>query len=243
MGWMNDTLEYIEKDPVFRKYHQDQLSFSLIYAFSEQFVLPLSHDEVVHMKQSLLSKMPGDDWQKFANLRLLYTYMFGHPGKKLLFMGAEFGQWNEWTEAQSIDWHLLQWDTHKGIQRLVQDLNNVYKNEPAFHDVDSRWEGFEWIDMSDADNSLLSFIRKAKDPDDFLVFILNFTPTTHNHYKFGVPKAGEYEVIFNSDSDYYGGSNNGPTAVTAHEGHWHNQPAHIIIPVPPLAGVVLKPKQ
>lgn len=242
MGWMNDTLTYIEKDPIFRKYHQDQLSFSLIYAFSEQFILPLSHDEVVHQKQSLLSKMPGDDWQKFANLRLLYTYMFGHPGKKLLFMGGEFAQWNEWTEAQSIDWHLLQWDTHKGIQRLVKDLNDVYKKEPAFHEVDSRWEGFEWIDMSDADNSLLSFIRRGKDPDDFLVFILNFTPATHDHYKFGVPKAGKYEVIFNSDSDYYGGSNYGPTAVTAHEGHWHNQTAHINIPVPPLAGVVLKPK-
>lgn len=242
MGWMNDTLTYIEKDPIFRKYHQDQLSFSLIYAFSEQFVLPLSHDEVVHMKQSLLAKMPGDDWQKFANLRLLYTYMFGHPGKKLLFMGDEFAQWNEWTEAQSIDWHLLQWDTHKGIQNLVKDLNDTYKEEPAFYEVDSRWEGFEWIDMSDADNSLLSFIRRAKDPDNFLVFLLNFTPTTHQEYTFGVPKAGEYEVIFNSDSDYYGGSNAGPTAVTAKEGNWHNQPAHIKVPVPPLGGVILKPK-
>lgn len=242
MGWMNDTLEYIEKDPIFRKYHQDQLSFSLIYAFSEQFILPLSHDEVVHMKQSLVSKMPGDDWQKFANLRLLYTYMYGHPGKKLLFMGGEFAQWNEWTESQSLDWHLLQWDTHKGVQRLVKDLNNIYKKEPAFHKVDSRWEGFEWLDMSDAENSLLSFIRRSDDPEDFLVFIMNFTPSTHEQYKFGVPKAGEYEVIFNSDSDYYGGTNKGPTAVQAEEGNWHNQPAYINIPVPPLAGVVLKPK-
>jgi 1,4-alpha-glucan branching enzyme len=136
--------------------------FSLIYAFSEQFILPLSHDEVVHMKKSLLSKMPGDDWQKFANLRLLYTYMFGHPGKKLLFMGSEFGQWSEWTEAHSIDWHLLQWENHKGVQNLVKDLNQAYLNEPAFHEVDSNWEGFEWIDISDADNSILSFVRRGE---------------------------------------------------------------------------------
>jgi 1,4-alpha-glucan branching enzyme len=243
MGWMNDTLAYIEKDPIFRKYHQDQLSFSLIYAFSEQFILPLSHDEVVHMKQSLLSKMPGDDWQKFANLRLLYTYMFGHPGKKLLFMGNELAQWNEWTESQSIDWHLLQWDTHKGIQNLIKDLNHLYKTEPACYEVDSRWEGFQWIDISDADNSLLSFIRKAKDPEDFLVFILNFTPTTHNVYKFGVPKACKYEVLLNSDSAFYGGSNAGPTVVEGQQGAWHNQPCHVNVSVPPLAGVVLKPKK
>jgi len=243
MGWMNDTLAYIEKDPIFRKYHQDQLSFSLIYAFSEQFILPLSHDEVVHMKQSLLSKMPGDDWQKFANLRLLYTYMFGHPGKKLLFMGNELAQWNEWTESQSIDWHLLQWDTHKGIQNLVKDLNQLYRTEPACYEVDSRWEGFQWIDISDADNCLLSFIRKAKDPEDFLIFILNFTPTTHNVYKFGVPKACKYEVLLNSDSAFYGGSNSGPTIVEGQEGAWHNQPCHINVSVPPLAGVVLKPKK
>ena len=242
MGWMNDTLAYFEKDPIFRKYHQDQLSFSLIYAFSEQFILPLSHDEVVHMKQSLLSKMPGDDWQKFANLRLLYTYMFGHPGKKLLFMGNEFAQWEEWTESKSIDWHLLQWDTHKGIQNLVKDLNDLYKTEKALFEVDTRWEGFQWIDISDADNSLLSFIRRGKKPDDFLVFILNFTPTTHNVYKFGVPKACQYEVILNSDSSFYGGSNAGPTLVEGYEGGWHNQPCHINIPVPPLAGIALKPK-
>ncbi len=242
MGWMNDTLAYFEKDPLFRKYHQDQLSFSLIYAFSEQFILPLSHDEVVHMKQSLLSKMPGDDWQKFANLRLLYTYMFGHPGKKLLFMSNEFAQWEEWTESQSIDWHLLQWDTHKGIQNLVKDLNTLYKTERALYEVDTKWEGFQWIDISDADNCLLSFIRRGKTPDDFLVFILNFTPTTHNVYRFGVPKAGKYEVILNSDSSFYGGSNAGPTVVEGLEGGWHNQPCHINIPIPPLAGIVLKPK-
>jgi 1,4-alpha-glucan branching enzyme len=241
MGWMNDTLEYMAKDPIFRKYHQDQLSFSMIYAFSEQFVLPLSHDEVVHMKNSLISKMPGDDWQKFANLRLLYTYMYGHPGKKLLFMGGEFAQWNEWTEAHSIDWHLLQWESHQGVQNLLKDLNRLYQHEPASHEVDSKWEGFEWIDISDADNSLLSFIRRSKDPDDFLVYVLNFTPTYHESYKFGVPKACEYSVLLNSDSSYYGGSNKGPTAIQGKEGSWHNQPCYIEIPVPPLAGIILKP--
>lgn len=241
MGWMNDTLAYIEKDPIYRRYHQDQITFSLIYAFTEQFLLPLSHDEVVHMKQSLLSKMPGDDWQKFANLRLLYTYMYGHPGKKLLFMSSEFGQWSEWNDAHSIDWHLLQWETHKGVQNLVKDLNDIYKQEGAMHQVDFNWEGFEWIDISDADNSLVSFIRRGKNPEDFLVFILNFTPTLHQSYKFGVPKAGRYKVLLNSDSAYYGGSNAGPSEVNGEEGGWHNQPAHITITVPPLAGVVLKP--
>jgi 1,4-alpha-glucan branching enzyme len=241
MGWMNDTLSYFEKDPIFRKYHQDQLTFSLIYAFSEQFVLPLSHDEVVHMKKSLLSKMPGDDWQKFANLRLLYAYMFGHPGKKLLFMSNEFAQWEEWTEAQSIDWHLLQWQPHQGIQNLVKDLNRIYKNEPALYEIDTRWEGFEWIDMSDADNSLLSFIRRGKKPENTLVFILNFTPIFHDVYRFGVPFNGEYQAIFNSDSSHYGGSNKGPVKVSAVKGEWHNQPYHINVSVPPLGAVILKP--
>lgn len=238
---MNDTLDYFEKDPIYRRYHQDQLSFSLIYAFSEQFILPMSHDEVVHMKQSLLSKMPGDDWQKFANLRLLYMYMYGHPGKKLLFMGSEFAQWNEWSESKSIDWHLLQWDNHKGIQHLVKDLNNTYQNEPAMYEVDSNWKGFEWIDISDADNSMLSFIRKGRDENDFLVFILNFTPTLHQTYKFGVPKSCEYKVLLNSDSEFYGGSNAGPTYIKGQDGAWHNQPSYINITVPPLAGVILKP--
>ncbi|MEX2456849.1 MAG: 1,4-alpha-glucan branching protein GlgB, partial [Balneolaceae bacterium] len=241
MGWMNDTLTYITKDPIYRRYHQDQLSFSLIYAFTEQFLLPLSHDEVVHMKESLISKMPGDDWQKFANLRLLYTYMYGHPGKKLLFMGSEFAQWSEWTEAHSIDWHLLEWKNHQGVSQLVKDLNTLYKDEPAMHEVDFKWEGFEWIDISDADNCLLSFIRRGKDPDDFLVFILNFTPAVHEAYKFGVPKAGKYEILLNSDSSFYGGSNAGPSNIEGVEGAWHSQPAHITLSIPPLAGIVLKP--
>jgi len=243
MGWMNDTLTYFKKDPIYRKYHQDQLTFSLIYAFSEKFVLPLSHDEVVHMKRSLVSKMPGDDWQKFANLRLLYTYMYGHPGKKLLFMGGEMGQWSEWTEAHSLDWHLLEWDNHKGVQSLLKDLNRLYKNEPALYEVDNSWEGFQWIDMSDADNSILSFIRRGESPDDQLVFILNFTPMVHRGYKIGVPLNGEYEVLLNSDSEYYWGSNVGTDHVQAKDGGWHEQPAHINIDLPPLAGLILKPKR
>lgn len=241
MGWMNDTLTYFQKDPIYRKYHQDQLTFSLIYAFSEQFILPLSHDEVVHMKQSLLTKMPGDDWQKFANLRLLYTHMYGHPGKKLLFMGSEFGQWSEWTESHSIDWHLLQWENHQGIRRLVKDLNSLYIKHPAMYEVDANWKGFEWIDISDADNSIISYIRKSKNPDDFLIFIFNFTPSVHYGYKFGVPKATQYEVILNSDSEYYGGSNTGDMVIDGIDSSWHSKPAHIEITVPPLGGLILKP--
>ena len=242
MGWMNDTLDYIEKDPIYRKYHQDQLTFSLIYAFSENFMLPFSHDEVVHMKQSMLSKMPGDDWQKFANLRLLYTYMYGHPGKKLLFMGGEFGQWDEWSESKSLDWHLLEHEPHEKLQAMLKDLNALYQNEPAFHQVDYSWEGFEWIDMNDADNSILSFLRYSKEKQEHLVYLLNFTPTVHKQRVFGVPRAGTYEVLFNSDSEFYGGSNVGPKMVTANDGEMHNQPAHLHIDLPPLAGVILKYK-
>lgn len=243
MGWMNDTLKYIEKDPLFRKYHQDQLTFSLIYAFSEHFILPFSHDEVVHMKQAMLSKMPGDDWQKFANLRLLYLYMYAHPGKNLLFMGSEFGQWSEWSESRSLDWHLLEWEKHQGLQLLIKDLNRINKEQKALHQVDFDWRGFEWIDISDADNSIISFIRRAKDPEDFIVVILNFTPTVHYGYKVGVPHAGEYEILINSDSEYYGGSNAGDNALHAEWGEWHNQKANISLTIPPLAGVILKPKK
>lgn len=242
MGWMNDTLTYIEKDPLYRKYHQDQLTFSLIYAFSEHFILPFSHDEVVHMKQSMLSKMPGDDWQKFANLRLLYLYMYTHPGKNLHFMGSEFGQWSEWSESRSLDWHLLEWEKHQGLQLIVKDLNKLNKAEKALHEVDFDWRGFEWIDISDADNSIISFIRRAKNPEDFLVVILNFTPSVHYGYKIGVPCAGEYEVLINSDSEFYGGSNAGDNKIHAEWGEWHNQEATISTTIPPLAGVILKPK-
>jgi len=241
MGWMNDTLTYIEKDPIYRKYHQDQLTFSLIYAFSEHFILPFSHDEVVHMKQSMIAKMPGDDWQKFANLRLLYTYMFGHPGKKLLFMGCEFGQWDEWNDAKSLDWHLLQWESHQGIKRLVADLNELYTSHPSLYEVDYSWEGFEWINMTDAENSILSFIRYSRDKSEYLIFLANFTPNVIEDYKFGAPKATSYKTIFNSDSEYYGGSNVGQDIIKAEEGEHHNKPAHFSITLPPLAGVILKP--
>ncbi|MEO9886882.1 MAG: 1,4-alpha-glucan branching protein GlgB [Balneola sp.] len=242
MGWMNDTLSYIKKDPIHRKYHQDQLTFSLIYAFSEHFTLPFSHDEVVHMKQSMLSKMPGDDWQKFANLRLLYAYMYTHPGKKLLFMGCEFGQWSEWNHNNSLDWHLLEWGKHKGLQQLVKDLNKVSKQEPALHEVDSDWRGFEWVDVSDADNSLISYIRRGKDADDFVIVVLNFTPMVHHGYQIGVPKDGKYEIIMNTDSEYYGGSNAGDSSLNGKWGDWHNQPAYIDLTIPPLAGLIIKPK-
>ncbi len=242
MGWMNDTLAYMSKDPIYRKYHQGQLTFSMIYAFSEKFILPFSHDEVVHMKQSMLSKMPGDDWQKFANLRLLYTYMYGHPGKKLLFMGGEFGQWGEWNHEHSIDWHLLQWETHQGVRLLVRDLNELYRKEPAMHQLDETWEGFEWLDMSDADNCIISFARAAENPEDFLIFVFNFTPTVLHHYKIGVPKAVKYETILNSDSRYYWGSNAGIPVVKAADEGWSGKPAHISITLPPLAGLILKPR-
>lgn len=242
MGWMNDTLAYFEKDPVYRKYHQDQLTFSLIYSFSEHFTLPLSHDEVVHMKRSLLSKMPGDDWRKFANLRLLYMYMYTHPGKNLIFMGGEFGQWAEWNESASLDWHLLEWEKHKGLQLLIKDLNSLNTKEKALHEIDVDWRGFEWIDVSDADNSIISYIRRAKNPEDFLIIVLNFTPTVHHNYKIGVPAEGDYEIILNSDSRYYGGSNAGDKVIAARPGEWHNQQANLSLTIPPLAGIILKQK-
>jgi len=242
MGWMNDTLAYIEKDPIYRKYHQGELTFSLIYAFSENFILPFSHDEVVHMKKAMLSKMPGDDWQKFANLRLLYTYMYAHPGKNLLFMGCEFGQWNEWTEMHSLDWHLLQWEPHQGVHRLVKDLNALNKEQKALHQVDFDWRGFEWLDINDADNSVISFIRKGADPNDLLIVVLNFTPNVHHQYRIGAPATGDYEVIFNSDSEFYGGTNVGDAVLTAKKGEWQDQPCHLFVTLPPLAGIILKPK-
>ena len=242
MGWMNDTLDYIEKDPIYRKYHQGELTFSMIYAFSENFALPFSHDEVVHMKQAMLAKMPGDDWQKFANLRLLYTYMFAHPGKKLLFMGCEFGQWEEWNESKSLDWHLLDWENHQGIQKLIKDLNTNMKQQSALHEVDFDWRGFEWLDINDANNSIISFIRRAKNPEDFVLAVMNFTPTVHHNYEIGAPRAGQYEVIINSDSEYYGGSNVGNAFLEAEWGDWQNQPAKLKITVPPLGGIILKPK-
>ena len=240
MGWMNDTLKYFQVDPLFRKYHHNQLTFSFIYAFSENFILPFSHDEVVHMKNSMLSKMPGDDWQKFANLRTLYTYMYAHPGKKLQFMGNEFGQWSEWTEERELHWSLLEMDKHAGLSRLTRDLNDIYRKEPSLYQVDYDWAGFEWIDFSDVDNSILAFIRYSKGREEFVVCILNLTPMYHQEYVFGVPEAGTYTTIFNSDSEHYGGSNQGAATVESEPGEWHGKPHHISVPVPPLSGMMLK---
>jgi 1,4-alpha-glucan branching enzyme len=243
MGWMNDTLSYMHQEPIHRKYHHDQLTFSLIYAFHENFILPLSHDEVVHGKGSLLDKMPGDLWQKFANLRLLYAYMWTHPGKKLLFMGGEWGQWNEWNFDVSLQWDLLQWDSHRGLQKCVADLNRLVCKEKALHQVDFDGSGFHWIDCHNWSESTLSFVRRAKDPNDFVVVCCNFTPVPREGYQIGVPKACQYDEIFNSDSMYYTGSNLGNgVGLVAEPRPSHGQPAQIRLTLPPLAAVVLKPR-
>jgi 1,4-alpha-glucan branching enzyme len=244
MGWMNDTLEYFSKDPIHRKYHHNNLTFSLLYAFSENFVLVLSHDEVVHGKRSLLNKMPGDMWQKFANLRLLYGFMCGHPGKTLLFMGGEFGQWDEWNHGTSIDWHLLQFAPHRGLQKFVTDLNHIYRSEPSLYEVDFHHLGFEWIDFRDSDNSIISFLRRAKDPDDFLVFICNFTPVPRKAYRIGVPADRFYQEILNSDSKIYWGSNMGNAGgIMADRIPWHGKPYSIMITLPPLSVLMFKPQK
>ena len=206
MGWMHDTLKYFQKETVYRKYHQNELTFSLTYAFTENFMLPFSHDEVVYGKQSLIYKMPGDEWQRFANLRLLYGYMFTHPGTKLLFMGAEFGQTNEWNFEQSLDWHLLQYDFHSGIKRLITDLNQLYKTYPALYEKQFTGEGFEWINYSDHQNAVLSYIRKGNNPDENVIVVCNFTQVVRENYRIGIPKKGKLNEIFNSDASVYGGS-------------------------------------
>ncbi len=241
MGWMNDTLKYMEVDPLFRKYHHNQLTFSMIYAFSENFILPFSHDEVVHLKKSMLSKMPGDLWQKFANLRALYTYMFTHPGKKLNFMGGEIGQWSEWNAEKSLEWNLLEHENHKSLNTMVKDINNLYQSEKALYKIDSDWSGFRWINASDYEKSTLSYIRYSDDPSDYLIVVMNFTPVVYNNYVIGVPEKCRFRVIFNSDSEYYGGSNVVVPELESSDGEWHGLPAHLEIVVPPLSGVIYKP--
>ena len=244
MGWMNDTLKYFATDPLYRKFHQGKLTFSLMYAFSENFVLPLSHDEVVHGKRSLLDKMPGDVWRKFANLRALYGYMYGHPGKKLLFMGGEFGQWIEWNHQRSLDWHLLDYDSHRGIQEYVKDLNLLYTSEPSLYEVDFESTGFQWLDFHDAEGSTIAFMRKAKDEDDYLIFALNFTPVPRAGYRLGVPEEVFYKEVLNSDSESYGGSNMGNQGgMTASAEEWAGWPCRLELTLPPLAVVVLKPQR
>ncbi len=243
MGWMNDTLRYFRHEPVHRKYHHDEVTFSLIYAFHENFCLPLSHDEVVHGKGSLLDQMPGDLWQRFANLRLLYSYMWTHPGKKLLYMGSDFGQWNEWSHDHSLQWDLLQWDSHQGVQRLVADLNKMLRDEPALHEVDFEGSGFEWVDCHSREDSRLVYLRKAKNPDDFVMVCCNFTPVVRYDFRVGVPRGGKYREIFNSDSRYYGGSNVGnQSLLEATEPGAHLRPFALNITLPPLAVVVFKPE-
>ncbi len=241
MGWMNDTLKYFSHDPVHRKYEHNKLTFSLLYAFTENFQLPFSHDEVVHGKNSLLHKMPGDMWQQFANLRLLYAYQYAHPGKKLLFMGQEFAQRREWTEAHSLDWDLLQHDSHRGIQKLITDLNHLYAAEPALHQVEFDWHGFEWIDANDSDNSVLSFIRRGKNPEDVVVAVINATPVVRGGYRLGVPNPGLYREIMNTDAIHYGGSNvgnmGGQQAVDVPA---QGRPHSLVLTLPPLAAVYMK---
>jgi 1,4-alpha-glucan branching enzyme len=241
MGWMHDMLQYIREDPVHRRWHHGQITFSMLYAFTENFILPFSHDEVVHGKGSMLAKMPGDDWQKFATLRALYGYMYGHPGKKLMFMGAEFGQWREWNYDASLDWHLLGEAMHGALRRWVQDLNHTYQRERSLHEIDFDPSGFRWIDCQDNENSVVSLIRRARDPHDFTVIVTNFTPVPRPGYRFGVPESGWYRELLNSDSERYGGSNMG----NGGGAHTEAIPAHgfdhsISVTVPPLGFLLLK---
>jgi 1,4-alpha-glucan branching enzyme len=241
MGWMNDTLRYIRHEPVHRTYHHNELTFSIIYAFSENFVLPLSHDEVVHQKGSLIGQMPGDLWQKFANLRLLYSYMWTHPGKKLLFMGGEIGQWHEWNHDGQVQWELLQWRSHQGLQKLVADLNHLYRREPALHQVDFEYPGFDWIDCHNHAESVLVYLRRAKDPQDFVAVCCNFTPVVRHRYPVGVPQPGWYQEVFNSDSEHYAGSNVGNfPGVMAENTPRNDRPHSLRITLPPLAVVIFK---
>ncbi|MGA2183543.1 MAG: 1,4-alpha-glucan branching protein GlgB [Bryobacteraceae bacterium] len=239
MGWMHDMLSYFSNDPIFRRYHHNNITFSMLYAFTENFVLPISHDEVVHGKGALLSKMPGDVWQKFANVRAFLTYMYTHPGKKLLFMGSEIGQWNEWDHDRSVEWDLLQFEPHRKLQHFVRDLNRLYRAHPALYEVDFQWQGFEWVDFHDVDHSVISFLRRPQKGMPFLLMVCNFTPTPHEKYRVGVPDPGWYAEIFNSDAEIYGGSNMGngggaQTQPVAFNNHYHS----LEITLPPLAVVV-----
>jgi len=244
MGWMHDTLQYMSRDPIHRKYHHHDLTFRMLYAFNENFILPLSHDEVVYGKGSLIGKMPGDDWQKFANLRLLLGYMYSQPGKKLLFMGAELGQWREWNHDGNLDWHFLEYQRHADVQKWVKALNQLYRSEPALHELDCHPAGFEWIDANDALQSVISFVRKGKSTDDILVVVCNFTPMTHFKYRVGVPRDGFWREILNSDAAEYGGSGQGnPEGIRARRIPWHGRPYSLEITLPPLAVVCFKSRR
>lgn len=241
MGWMNDFLSYVKKDPIYRKYHHNNLTFSMVYAYTENFILVLSHDEIVHGKSSMIGKMPGDLWQKFANLRAAYGFMYGHPGKKLLFMGNEFAQFAEWSEAKSLDWHLLEYDSHKNMQQYIMDLNHLYQEEPALWEMDFDPKGFEWIECDDAGRSIVSFIRRAKSTDKELIILVNFTPETYFDFRTGVPVAGSYQEIFNSDAQKYGGSGVVNAEIMNSDTiEWNHRPNSIGIKVAPLSVSIIK---
>ncbi len=244
MGWMHDQLAYFSHEPIHRSWHHNSLTFSMLYAFTENFLLPISHDEVVHGKRSLLSKMPGDYWQQFANLRLFLSYMWAHPGKKLIFMGSEFGQWNEWNCMAPLDWNLLDYPSHRGVSNLVRDLNRILREEPAMHEVDFEWQGFEWVDLHDWQASVISFLRKDRHGGPVL-WAFNFTPVVREHYSLGCPRGGHWREIFNSDAEVYGGSN-----VGNYHGHWAHEaspdggrPFRLTMTLPPLAAVAFKPSE
>ncbi len=239
MGWMNDSLRYFSLDPIYRQYHHNDLTFGLLYSFSENFVLPFSHDEVVHGKGSMLGKMPGDEWRRFANLRLLYTYQYAYPGKKLLFMGCEFGQGAEWDSTKGLDWWLLQYPLHQGVQKLVSDLNHLYTGDAALHRHDFEGQGFEWIDCHDAGQSIISFLRRSG--EDILIAVFNFTPIVRENYRIGVPEGGRYVEVLNSDSSHYGGSNVGNGQLVADERPWMGRSHSLNLTLPPLAGMLLRP--
>ncbi|NWF94255.1 MAG: 1,4-alpha-glucan branching protein GlgB [Syntrophaceae bacterium] len=241
MGWMHDTLSYFSKDPIFRKHHHDQLTFSIWYAFFENFVLPLSHDEVTYGKGSLIGKMPGDDWQRNANLRLLFGYMYGHPGKKLLFMGGEFGQWREWVHEESLEWHVLEHPSHRGIQKWVMDLNHLYRSEPALYELDFSQEGFEWVDFRDWEGSIISFLRKGKGGKEIFLVICNFTPVPRTNYRLGVPRGGFWREVLNSDAKIYGGSGHGNFGgMEASSVASHGRPYSLCLTLPPLGVLFFK---
>jgi len=242
MGWMHDMLDYFSLDPIYRKHHQGRVTFGLLYAFSENFVLALSHDEVVHGKQTLLGKMPGDDWQRFANVRALFGLMYGHPGKKMLFMGGELGPWQEWHHDHSLPWHLLDGASHRGLQRLVRDLNHLCRSEPALYEMDCEWHGFQWIDCSDTDHAVVAFIRRGANPDQSLVCACNFTPVPRMDYRIGVPVARAYRELLNTDAEVYGGSNLGNGGLVSSDPiPWHGQPQSLSLLLPPLSVLFLKP--
>jgi len=238
MGWMHDTLSFMSKDPIHRRFHHHALTFRMVYAYHENFMLPLSHDEMVHGKGSLLGKMPGDEWQRFANLRLMQAWMYAQPGKKLLFMGGEFGQVAEWNHDRSLDWHLLDQEPHRGVQRLIGDLNRLYRDFHALHEFDCDGAGFEWVDCTDQDQSVVSFLRRGNDPDDAVLFVFNFTPIPRQNYRVGVPWPGAWREVLNTDAGHYGGSGRGnlgnvATAPVA----FHGRPQSLNLVIPPLAAV------